>query len=61
LKSAAGAFERLVLPELNSIKGEIKALHVETASNNRSQESMKSELLAVMRARCQDRETSTSF
>ena len=44
LKAAAGSFERILLPRLNSIDGEIKALNTKIDATNTRIDSTKSEL-----------------
>jgi archaellum component FlaC len=50
LKAAAGSFERLVLPRLNSIDGELKAVNTKIESVDKSVNSLRSELKAEIRA-----------
>ena len=50
LKAAAGSFERLTPPRLNSIDGELKAINTRIDSFEKSQDSLKDELRAEIKA-----------
>lgn len=50
MKAGAGSFERLMLPRLNSIDGELKAINTRIDSFEKSQDSLKNELRAEIKA-----------
>jgi hypothetical protein len=50
VKSAIGSAERILLPRLNSIDGELKSINTRIDSGEKGQQSLKNELLAVLRA-----------
>jgi septal ring factor EnvC (AmiA/AmiB activator) len=50
VKASAGSFERLMLPRLNSIDGDLKAINTRIDSVERSQDSLKNEIRAEVKA-----------
>jgi hypothetical protein len=50
VKAAAGSFERLMLPRLNSIDGDLKAINTRIDSVEKSQDSLKNEIRAEVKA-----------
>jgi hypothetical protein len=49
VKAAAGSFERLMLPRLNSIDGDLKAINTRIDSVEKSQDSLKNEIRAEVK------------
>jgi hypothetical protein len=50
VEAATGSFERLMLPRLNSIDGNLKAINTRIDSVERSQDSLKNEIRAEVKA-----------
>ena len=50
MRAAAGSFERLTLPRLNSIDGDLKAINTRIDSIERSQGLLKNEIRAEVKA-----------